>query len=693
VVNVLIPSKYSLAASSLVLLILTIGATTASLPTTQAASPTSDPHTRDFAVIPIPNQLVIDPGSAASSNLTLASIGGFAGTISLSATVSAPNRTAAPTLSVAPSSVRLRAGENASSTLTVRTQSTTPIGTYTVTIVAQSPKITHTALVTVIVPDFALTLQPGSETIALGSSRTSFYTVTSVNGFAGTVNISASNSLLDVGLGFQSQVTVASGGSASGPISVNVGNSAPLGTFQIVFTATSGSITHMATLTLTISSAPVPDFRLTTSPSFLTIPTGSVGLVNITLTSISGFTGNVTLSGSVIPTVSGGPVAVITRTSVFISPNVTGASLLEIVTNSATPTGFYNYTVTGMSGSVSHQIFGSFTVTSSTTGDFTLSANPSFLVVAQGFSNRTFLNVTSINGFSGTVNLAAGVSPPGPFLVLANSQVTLASGGTASVVLTVFTNTTVPVPFGNYNITVTGSSTSHTHAVTIPLSVEVPAENLFLVSALFRPNNVTLQIQNTGSTSASLVAYAAQDKAGNTWQRTNWAGPTIGPNSTTSGILLTIGVSCPTCSYTGTPGAFNQFTPGNAYTILVTSARNILYKFTATYPSGTREALSLESFTFTSGTNLTLFIRNFGNVSVSFTAYYVKDSSGNQYALTNWAGPTINPNSTMPVVILIGSSCPSCTLVGTAFTFTPGFSYTIVVITARNNQFSFTVTR
>ncbi|TMI20731.1 hypothetical protein E6H31_08415 [Candidatus Bathyarchaeota archaeon] len=692
-VNALTPSKYSLAASSLVLLILTVGATTAGFPNNPVASPSSSPHPRDFAVIPIPNQLVVDPGSAGSSNLTLASIGGFAGTISLSATISAPNGTAAPTVSVTPSSVRLKAGANASSTLTVLTQSTTPIGTYTVTIVAKASKIIHTALVTATVSDFALTLQPSSEALVLGSSRTSFYTVTSLNGFTGTVTMGASNPLVNVGVGFQSQVTVASGGNASGPIFVNVGNTAPLGTFQIVFTATSGSITHMATLTLTITSAPVPDFTLMTSPVSLTIPDGSTGFVNITLSSIAGFTGNVTLTGSVIPAISGGPVAVITRTSVFLSPNVTGTSLLEIFTNSATPTGFYNYTVSGMSGSVFHQVFGSFTVASSTTGDFTVSANPSSLTIPQGSQDRDFLDITSTSGFSGTVNLAAFVAPPGPFLVLANNQVTLAPGGTAQVVLAVFVNTTVPVPAGRYNITVTGSTSSLFHQIIIPVTVTVPLENLVLVSASFQPTNITLQVQNTGSTSAGLVAYSVQDKAGDTWQRTGWSGPTIGPNSTASSILLTIGVSCPSCSYTGTPGAFNQFIPGNVYTIFLTSARNILYKFTATYPSTTREGLLLESYTFTSGTNLTLFIRNLGNISVTFTSYYVKDSSGNQYALTTWAGPTINPNNTAPAVILIGSSCPACTLVGTAFTFTPGFSYTIVIVTARNNQFSFTVIR
>jgi len=539
--------------------------------------------------------------------------------------------------------------------------------------------------------DFQFVLQPNSETVALGSSRTSFYAIASINGFAGTVDLVPSNIPVDVGVG-TSQVTVLPGGNVTGNIFINVGPTAAPGTYSILFTASSGSLSHTATLTLIISAAAVPDFSITTNPVFLTIPEGLVGFVNITVSSIGSFAGSVSITGSVIPAIPSGPVAVVSPSSVFVSPNGTGLALLKIITNTTTPTGFYNYTVTGTSGSLFHQVFGSFTVTISSAADFTLSATPRSLTIPQGSQDRDFLNITSINGFSGTVSLTASVSPSGPFLVLASNQVTLSPGGTTTLVLAVFTNTTIPVPFGNYNITVTGSSTGNTHSIVIPLTVTVPAENLSLLSSSFQPTNVTLQVHNTGSMAASLITYYAQDKAGNAWSRTNWAGPTIGPNSTST-VLLAIGVSCPTCTYSGSPGAFNQFTPGNVYTISLVSARNNLYRFSLSFPSGTREALALESYTFTSGTNLTLFIRNFGNVSVSLVSYYVKDSSGNQYALTTWAGPTINPNNTAPAMILIGSSCPSCTLVGSAFTFTPGFSYTIVIVTSRNNQFSFTVTR
>ena len=107
------------------------------------------------------------------------------------------------------------------------------------------------------------------------------------------------------------------------------------------------------------------------------------------------------------------------------------------------------------------------------------------------------------------------------------------------------------------------------------------------------------------------------------------------------------------------------------------------------------ESLTLINYSFSlnSTTAVTLDLENSGNVSISFIAYSVRDSSGNQYTLTPWSGPTISPQTSAPTLILIGSSCPSCVLSGSAFTFTPGNSYTITLVTSRNNQFTFTLVR
>jgi hypothetical protein len=118
-------------------------------------------------------------------------------------------------------------------------------------------------------------------------------------------------------------------------------------------------------------------------------------------------------------------------------------------------------------------------------------------------------------------------------------------------------------------------------------------------------------------------------------------------------------------------------------------------------PQTGKEAINMEFSGFNTGTNLTMNLRNTGSAAITLSSYYVKDSSGNQYARTTWSsGPNpqsaaANPNTLVPsVFILIGSTCgTSCALTGSAFTYTAGFSYTVVVVTSRNNQFSFTVTR
>ncbi|HEV2118821.1 MAG TPA: hypothetical protein VGS11_01745 [Candidatus Bathyarchaeia archaeon] len=95
------------------------------------------------------------------------------------------------------------------------------------------------------------------------------------------------------------------------------------------------------------------------------------------------------------------------------------------------------------------------------------------------------------------------------------------------------------------------------------------------------------------------------------------------------------------------------------------------------------EALNVETSQVNSPTNLTLNIRNSGAASVGFDSYSVRDTGVNQYAKTNWAGPTINTNQVVQINIIID---------GNAFTFQSGNTYTIALTTTRNNIFTFTIT-
>ena len=125
-------------------------------------------------------------------------------------------------------------------------------------------------------------------------------------------------------------------------------------------------------------------------------------------------------------------------------------------------------------------------------------------------------------------------------------------------------------------------------------------------------------------------------------------------------------------------------------------------------PTTGKEAMNIENNAFNSAYNVTLNLRNTGSVAITLNSYYVKDSSGNQWARLAWQTDSggqhpaaIAPNGLGIVYVSIGTGATgsggqcgtSCTPTGTFTQFNTGYSYTIVVVTSRNNQFTFTVTR
>jgi hypothetical protein len=116
-------------------------------------------------------------------------------------------------------------------------------------------------------------------------------------------------------------------------------------------------------------------------------------------------------------------------------------------------------------------------------------------------------------------------------------------------------------------------------------------------------------------------------------------------------------------------------------------------------PNNNKEGpLTADSYSFSSATNVTIYIRNAGTGNITLAAYYVTDSSGNTWQLLSWTnGPTIPPNTAKPTNIPIGTTCTAgCQYTGTsgAFSsFSSGFSYTVKVVTSKNNPFTFTVTK
>lgn len=123
-------------------------------------------------------------------------------------------------------------------------------------------------------------------------------------------------------------------------------------------------------------------------------------------------------------------------------------------------------------------MYGSFIVQSQSSGtpDFTVSPSTTSVSATQGSSGTATVTLTSVNGFSGSVNLAASVSPSGPQPTFSPASISLSAGGTGSSTLTISTASSggyysTPVGVGSYAVNVTASSGSLAHSTTVTLTV------------------------------------------------------------------------------------------------------------------------------------------------------------------------------------------------------------------------------
>ena len=140
-----------------------------------------------------------------------------------------------------------------------------------------------------------------------------------------------------------------------------------------------------------------------------------------------------------------------------------------------------------------------------TTPDFGLSASPSSLTITAGSSGTSTVTVTSVNNFTGTVDLQATVTPAGPSLILNPSSVPVPPSGSESSVLTISTDNTTSLGF--YTITVTGTSASNSRSTKIIVTVVSPAPGPLGIDS----SAEAICGHNTNSCSATLSTLHGSD--------------------------------------------------------------------------------------------------------------------------------------------------------------------------------------
>src|SRR5712692_1645024 len=233
------------------------------------------------------------------------------------------------------------------------------------------------------------------------------------------------------------------------------------------------------------SSSSQPSFTLSALPTSLTFLQGASGSTTITINPLNGFSGNVNL------TVSGLPSGV---SASFGTNPATTSSLLTLSATGTATTGTFTVTVAGASGSLGSTV--TITLTVNPAGDYTLSASPSSLSVIQGTNGTSTITVTPQNGFNGSVSLSASGLPSGvtasfnPSSTASTSTLTLTASNTAAL--------------GTFSVTVTGVSGGLSHTTSLSLTVTPPPT--FALSA--SPSSLTV---TQGASGASTITVTPQN--------------------------------------------------------------------------------------------------------------------------------------------------------------------------------------
>ena len=338
---------------------LTITATDGVLVHTAAVTLIVNSNAPDFTLTASPASQSVVQGSSVAYSAVITAVNNYTGTISFSVA----GLPAGATLTPLPPAVT----NSGSSTITILTNNgtTTPVGVYPLTITATDGVLVHTAAVTLSVTgpaDFTISATPASQTVTAGVNAGYQINVGSVGGFNGPVSFSVSvasttqppppgeiNPIASV-----NPTSVSGSGLAA--LTVTTGSDTTADTYLVTITGTAanGTLVHTTTVTLVVNAQGTGDFTIS-SPNTITVKRTQSGSLQVTITAQAGFTSNVDLSVSGLPSLVTGVLA---PTSI----NTSGTSTLTLTVSNQQRQGTFPIVITGTSGATNHSVTVNLTV-------------------------------------------------------------------------------------------------------------------------------------------------------------------------------------------------------------------------------------------------------------------------------------------------------------------------------------------
>jgi hypothetical protein len=198
--------------------------------------------------------------------------------------------------------------------------------------------------------------------------------------------------------------------------------------------------------------------------------------------------------------------------------------------------------------------------------NFTVSASPSSLSVAQGKQGSSTITTTVNGGFNSAISLSATGVPSGTTVSFNPNPIPAPGGGTSTMTITVGSST----PTGTYPITVTGNGGGIQQNTTVTLTVVAPSPDFSITAA---PSNRTLtrgQKTTYTATVTSLNSFAGKvglSLTGCPSRSTCTFNPkslTLPPSPANSTLTVSTGSRTPRGTYTltitGTSGSLKHST-------------------------------------------------------------------------------------------------------------------------------------
>jgi hypothetical protein len=312
---------------------------------------------------------------------------------------------------------------------------------------------------TPVTPVISLALSQAAVTATAAAPATVNVTLTRSSGYTSDVTLGYNGLPAGVTASFN-PLTLTGSGTAS-VITFTAGPTATAGVSTVTISAGGAGVSIVTTtLQLTVSVASI---NINTSAT-ATSAQGVAATVPITIERVGGFAGAVTLSAEGLPsgvTASFSPASIAagaTTSTLTLTPAMTALLATNAIVVRASGTGVADKTATI-----------SYTVTSPSASDYSISSSPAAIGVVAGASSSSTITLNRTGAFAGSVAFALSGNPAG---VTATFTPTATTANTTALAIAT-TAATVP---GTYSLTITGTATGlPDHTTTVSLTVTAPS--------------------------------------------------------------------------------------------------------------------------------------------------------------------------------------------------------------------------